>query len=117
MDMGTAGFRTNASLAVLRRRAQLRWWGSVFSLALILALAVGRASAEAPAPPKYTCDMELGRACTVTEELAFCVINAFESYDDCKENGGFWNDVGCYPLYAADFYACYLTTPINVFLK
>ena len=91
MDMGTAGSRRkNAQPTVARRRIQSRWWAFAFSFALVLGLAFGRASAEM-APPKYTCDMDIGRACTVTEELAYCMINAFASYDDCKENGGFWN--------------------------
>ena len=117
MDTGTAGSRRKNALAVVpRRRIRSRWLAFAFSFALVLGLAFDRASAEM-APPKYTCDMELGRPCTVTEELAYCMINAFTSFDDCKENGGFWNDLGCYNLYVADYYACYLTTPINVFLK
>ncbi len=96
---------------------KVRWSMLGFALALALALAVGVSRASAATVPLYTCDRVLGRACTVTEELAYCMLTAMNSFDDCKDNGGFLNDVGCYNLYVADYYACYLTTPINVFIK
>jgi hypothetical protein len=47
-----------------------------------------------------------GRDCTATEEMAYCQLNAMDAYDDCKAQGGFLNDAGCFITYTADFWAC-----------
>src|SRR5262245_24390161 len=100
----------------LRRRVRPSWSTFTFVLILLaLALKADRAAAAMAEVP--TCESAMGRACTAMEELWFCESNAMTSYDECKERGGLWHDVGRYSFYVVVFYACGFTTPISIILK
>lgn len=88
----------------------------VFALALVLALGAGARPVSA-ATTELDCSVVLGRECSMTEELAFCVINAYFELQDCEENGGLVNDIGCYGEYLFDFYACFIELPGTILLN
>jgi hypothetical protein len=92
-------------------------WVLAFAFAVIGALALNANQAAAAEAEHLDCGTVLQRDCSVTEELAFCIINSFQNYDECKEHGGFWNDVGCYFEYVGEFYWCYLGMGETIFLN
>jgi hypothetical protein len=51
------------------------------------------------------------RPCTAMEEFGYCLTNAIESYEECKEGAGWLMKAGCFVAYEADYIACALQTP------
>jgi hypothetical protein len=103
----------------LRRRdwRALRW--SLMGVAVALSLAFAASSGWSQvAPPPVTCeDFTGGRECTAVDEWAFCVNNAMDDYEDCKEDAGFFEALGCAVVYDVNFWACTLAIPVSVVVK
>ena len=96
----------------------LRW--SLLTVALAFALSTLQQQVFAQdAPPREECEdfTPRGRPCTLTEELWYCIENAVEAYNTCKEGAGLIEKASCYALYMIDFTACYLEAPIEKILK
>ena len=108
-----------ASARVAAPPGRMRRFLLLFALILAIGVIVGRRQAfAADAVPERCSDFTPdNRPCTAMEEYGYCLENAMESFDICKEGAGFLGKVACAVAYDIDFYACALTTPINVFFK
>jgi hypothetical protein len=101
------------------RRVQFRRSLWLFALIFAIGMIAGRRQVfAADALPERCSDFTPdNRPCTAMEELGYCLENAMESFDICKDGASFLGKTGCAIAYDVDFYACYLTTPVNVFFK
>lgn len=54
------------------------------------------------------------RQCTFLEEHGMCLVTALESYYQCKDEGGFFHDLGCYIAVQIDLFACNLSMPFKL---
>ncbi|MEX2281069.1 MAG: hypothetical protein WEE89_01125 [Gemmatimonadota bacterium] len=100
-----------ASAATQRRRPRLRWSFFIVPLMLALLVATSASAQEDNEEEKCSDFTEDHRPCTTTEEYGYCLSNAIESYDECKEGASLLGKVGCYIAYDADFWACGLALP------
>ena len=109
------------------RKIESRWkaavsaarirWVLAFAFGVIGALALNANRAAAAEADPLDCGTVLQRQCSATEELAFCVINSYQDFDECTANGGFVHDVGCYIVYVGEFYGCFLESGGSVFVN
>ena len=94
-----------------RHQARLVWHWSVLALILGLALTVSHSSARAEECSDFT---ENNRPCTATEEFGYCLNNAMDSYEDCKDGASFVTRIGCAFAYDVDFWACAAGLPVKI---
>ncbi len=99
-----------ASIGMPSRLRGLRW--SLYIAPLVLALAFLTSSVAAAEEEKCSDFMENNRPCTATEELGYCLTNAIDSYEDCKEGAGLIGKLGCYVAYDVDYWACVASLPV-----
>jgi hypothetical protein len=102
----------SAVVAAIRIR-----WVLAFAFAVVGALALNADQASAAQAAPLDCGIVLERECSPTEELAFCVINSYQEFEECTENGGFVHDVGCYIVYVGEFYGCFLEAGGSAFVN
>jgi hypothetical protein len=105
--------RARAQQRVTNRRA-FRW--SLLALAFAITTALAVNSAHAEEEEKCSDFTENNRPCTATQQLAYCVDNAMDTYTDCLEDSGWLGKLGCTLAYEADFWACGAQFPIG-FIK
>jgi hypothetical protein len=54
------------------------------------------------------------RSCTITEELASCILDSSDSHEQCHDNAdGFWETLGCEVTHMADDAACVVAAPVT----
>jgi hypothetical protein len=93
------------------RGRSVRWSFMIVPLMLALLLARSASAQEDNEEQKCSDFTEDNRPCTATEEYGYCLTNAIESYEDCKEGASILGKVGCFVAYDADFWACSLALP------
>ena len=107
----------NQNVPRKRDRRTLRWslMGVVVALSLAFAASSGWSQV---APPTVKCeDFTDGSECTAVDRWAYCVNIAMDDYEDCKEDAGFFLQVGCAVVYDINFWACTVALPVNTLLK
>jgi hypothetical protein len=54
------------------------------------------------------------RPCTATEQYGYCLTNAAESYETCKEDAGIIKTLGCAVALEVDVIACTVALPVSL---
>src|SRR5262245_6272725 len=97
-----------------RDRHTIRWALMGFAVALSLAFGVSSGSGAEVLGP---CDDAKGSPCTPVDEWSFCVNNAMDDYEDCKEDSGFFRRAACVIVYDLNFWMCTAAAPLAGYVK